>query len=214
MVVAPLIQYSPSIVPHFFSVVIVKLLRITLTICQTWFSPFIQYSPSVVPHFVSAVIAKLLSHFVIPPFRVSGVACWLQLCKQFSFVEYLWEWQIVSFCFFSCRLAFSSGHLCIAGFTAVRFVFLCVCVFCFVFWPFHFRSKKQESGFLFKCHSLVENHEWTAASFLEIIWKWEAGLPRELHHTQAFANIAPTGLIEYRISGTAITFSTFYSLLT
>lgn len=72
MVVAPLIQYSPSIVPHFFSVVIVKLLRITLTICQTWFSPFIQYSPSVVPHFVSAVIAKLLSHFVIPPFSCFG----------------------------------------------------------------------------------------------------------------------------------------------
>lgn len=45
-------------------------------------------------------------------------------------------------------------------------------------------------------------------------WNHTAGLPRELHHTEAFADMAPTGLMEYGISGTVDAFSTFYSLLT
>ena len=44
--------------------------------------------------------------------------------------------------------------------------------------------------------------------------KHTAGLPRELHHTEAFADMAPTGLMEYKISGTVNAFSTFYSPLT
>lgn len=45
-------------------------------------------------------------------------------------------------------------------------------------------------------------------------WNHTAGLLGELHHTEAFADMAPTGLMEYGISGTVDAFSTFYSLLT
>ena len=42
---------------------------------------------------------------------------------------------------------------------------------------------------------------------MRLVLEPQISLPRELHHFEAFADMAPTGLIEYRISGTVNAYS-------
>lgn len=86
----------------------------------------------------------------------------------------------------------SSEHLCVVGFT------VCSGVKTVLFFLNH-------SSLCSNCFLYLKNKEWK---------KWHTGQShRELHHTEAFADMAPTGLMEYQLSGTVNAFGTFYSLL-